>query len=427
MSKLILNARRIARLQTFRTAKKWFATHLHLWRFGNHGRQRFQNDSRYNLEYVSSGFADHIDESCDDTALLSRICTAYNKAVTQQQAHLTVASWDRLREGPLAPSIRALRENNTVALGRMYRNFYRDPCSAGLLAAPGGMSRAYFDGQIKDRYRRFYLSHVLYRFDYWNELTSGSFSLKDLSGPGVGNPFGVMIDGTHIGVGSEYSHYCAHRFGSLISSSAAQRTSVAEIGGGFGAIAYYLLRDYSPLTYFNFDLPERVALSSYYLMKAFPGQRFLLYGEEPLAGETLSQADVVMMPLSALDAMSPSSVDVTFSSNGLVNLLPDAMSESLKKIESITRRSLLYIGNETASKPVVEYFDREQSSFALADRRTSGWHSHKVSGAGVGGAAGLSASTLLEQVFSRKPRAENSDTRSPSLPREVVQAVQTIT
>lgn len=409
-------------LQTARTAKKWFATHLHMWKFGNHGRQHFQGDSRYNLQYVSHGFADHRDESSNDAVLLNRICAAYNKAVTQQysedNAYATVESWDRLRHERLGPSIRALLGNDTVALARMYRNFYRDPCSAGLLAAPGGMSKAYFSGHIKDIYRRFYLSHVLYRFDYWNKLTAGSFSLKDLSGPGIGNPFGVRINGTHIGVGAEYAHYCAHRVSSLIDRSVTPHPAVAEIGGGFGAIAYYLLRDHRPLTYFNFDVPERIALSSYYLMKAFPNLTFLLYGERPLVQESISQADIVLMPAYALETMPSASLDITFSSNGMANFSPNATNDFLQRVVTITRRSLLYIGNERPSKRIAEYVDKEQNSFVLTDSRTSGWHSHKVSGAGVGGAAGLASSTLFEQTFSRKHAAANPVVRDPSLSRE---------
>lgn len=399
-------------LQVAKRAKAAFATHLHIWKFGNHGRQRFQNDPRYHLRYVTRGFASPAFASpanppCDDTRLLERICSAYNAAVARQQAapqaYATVQNLDRLRQGPLGPSIRALRENDTTALAAMYRNFYRDPCSAGLLAAPGGISRAYFGGQIKDIYRRFYLTHVLYRLDYWKEITGGRFSLKDLAGPGIGNPFGVTIDGTHIGVGAEYAHYCAYRAADLLERAAPQRTVIAEIGGGFGAVAYYLLRDNQPLTYINFDIPERVALSSYYLMKAFPHLTFVLYGEKPLLSEMIRQADVVLLPAFALADMPSASVDITFSSNGLVNFSPHVFGEALRSMAAMTKRSLLYIGNERFAELIALHLGNKPGSFTLADSRASGWHSHKVSGAGVGGAAARASSTLLEQTFHRNP------------------------
>ena len=409
-------------LRSARKAKSWLAAHVHMWRFGNHGRRRFKNDSRYDLQQVTAGFASRIDELCDDTPLLERICTAYNKAESEPHsvlgAYLASDAVRRLRQGSLSPSIRALIEHDTVALGKMYRNFYRDPCSAGLLAAPQGMSKAYFGPRIKDIYRHFYLSHILYRLDYWNYLTDDRFSLKDLTGSGIGNPFGVVIDGTHIAVGTEYSHYCAQRVAGLVDRFGIPHSTVAEIGGGFGAIAYYLLRDHRPLTYFNFDVSERIALSSYHLMKAFPHLTFLLYGEKPLTQETLSEVDVALLPVSALAAMQNVSIDFTFSSNGGSNLSAGAMTECLQRITAITRQSVLYIANQASSELIRELLGEGENALTLMDRRTSGWHSHKVSGAGVGGAAALVNSALIEQTFSRKPEVVHSVVDAPVLVQE---------
>lgn len=406
-------------LSSARKAKSWFAAHVHMWRFGNHGRRLFKKDSRYDLQQVTAGFANRTNEGSDDTALLERICAAYNKAESEPQsvlgAYLASESVRRLRQGSLSPSIRMLIEHDTVALGAMYRNFYRDPCSAGLLAAPQGMSNAYFGPQIKDIYRHFYLSHVLYRLDYWKYLTSDRFSLKDLAGSGIGNPFGVVIDGTHIAVGAEYSHYCAQRVTSLVDRFCTPHSTVAEIGGGFGAIAYYLLRDHRPLTYLNFDIPERIALSSYHLMKAFPHLTFLLYGENSLNQDTLSEVDVALLPISALAAMQKASIDITFSSNGLSSLSAGAMTECLQRIAAITRQSVLYIANQASSELIEKQLGEGANALTLTDRRTSGWHSHKISGAGVGGAAALANSTLIEQTFSRKRAVGHSAVDVPVL------------
>jgi putative sugar O-methyltransferase len=260
------------------------------------------------------------------------------------------------------------------------------------------MSKAYFGGKIKDVHRRFYLSHVLYRFDYWKTQTDGRFALRDLAGPGIGNPFGVLIDGTHISVGSEYAHYCAHRVDSLLDSGVA---TVAEIGGGYGGMAYYLVRDRARLTYLDFDIPESIALASYYLLKAFPHLKFLLYGEGELTEQAIAQADVVLMPVFELASMQSESVDVTFSSHAMSDISNGAMVEYLNNIDRMTRGCLLYIGNSRASESISDLVSQRYDSFELAETRSSGWHSHKVSGAGVGGATGLAASTMLEQCYRR--------------------------
>lgn len=389
-------------VRTAETAKALFDARLSMWKFAAHGQRHFKGDARYDLENVTRGFASSIDETSDDTELLERICAAYSKAVNQKQlapeAYAATQWWQEVRQRDLGPVTQALLTQDIAALRRMYRNFYRDSCSAGLLGAPYGMTKAYFGGKIKDVHRHFYLSHVLYRLDYWKSQTDGCFQLQDLAGPGIGNPFGVFIDGTHISIGSEYAHYCAHRICAQLETEPA---TVAEIGGGFGGMAYFLLRDRPRVTYLDFDLPESIALATYYLSKSFPYLTFLLYGEGELTREAIAQTDVVMMPVFELATVPAGIADVAFSSHAMSDISPEAMVEYLNNIERFTRGCFLYLGNYRASQSISDLVSRKYASFELAETRSSGWHSHKISGAGVGGAAGLAASTMLEQCYRR--------------------------
>jgi putative sugar O-methyltransferase len=388
--------------QTANAAKAMFAARLNMWRFASHGKRRFRHDPRYDLQNVTNGFMSRIDETSDDTELLERICAAYIRAMKQQQfapeTYKATDWWQQVRQRSLGPVTEALMTRDVDSLRRMYRNFFRDPCSSGLLGAPYGMSNAYFGGKIKDVYRGFYLSHVLYRLDYWMTQTNGRFALPDLASPRIGNPFGVSIEGTHIRVGSEYAHYCADRIDSLTDSDAAV---VAEIGGGFGGMAYYLLRDRGKVKYLDFDIPESIALASYYLLKAFPRLTFLLYGESDLTKEAIARADVVLMPVFELASIPAESVDVAFSSHAMSDISPVALVDYLENIDRMTRGCFLYIGNSRASESISGLMSQRHDSFELTETRSSGWHSHKVSGAGVGGAAGLAASTMLEQCYRR--------------------------
>jgi putative sugar O-methyltransferase len=388
-------------IQTAKTAKATLTTQFNMWKFARHGERRFRGDVRYHLQNVTDGFISRINDSNDDTKILERICAAYNSAVRQQElapeTYEATERWRQVRQRSLGSVIEALLTRDVEALGKMYRNFFRDACSSGILAAPNGLSKAYFSGRIKDMHRHFYLSHVLYRLDYWRSQTNGRFTLQDLKGPEVGNPFGIVIDGILISVGAEYSHYCALKVVDQLDSGHA---TVAEIGGGFGRMAYYLLRD-RRTTYVDFDVPERIALASYYLMKAFPALRFLLYGEETLTQETIAQADVVMMPAFELAKMPAGSVNVTFSSHGLSDLSSIAMVEYLKHIARMTRKSQLFVSNQRVSEMISSVIRDEHDSFRLTDTSLSGWHSYKISGAGVGGAAGLATSTVFEQCYSR--------------------------
>jgi putative sugar O-methyltransferase len=393
-------------LRTAKTAKGLFAARWSMWRFASYGERRFRGDARFDLNSVTKGFQSRIDSSSDDTEILKRICAAYIKATEQQgstsEAYHATEWWQAVRQRSLGPVVQALVTKDIESLRRMYRNFYRDACSTGLLSAPYGMAKEYFGGQMKDVHRRFYLSHVLCRFDYWMEQTKGRFTLHDLKGPGVGNPFGVVIEGTHVSVGSEYSHSCAQQISSQLG---AKNPVVAEVGGGFGGMAYYLLRDLPGVTYFDFDVPESIALATYYLMKSFPNLKFLLYGEEDLGA--IARADVVLLPVFELARMPAQSVDLTFSSHAMSDLSPGVMAEYLRNIDRMTRDSFFYMGRQRGSEAIEALIKKEHTSFELAETHTSGWHSHKVSGAGVGGAAGLMDSTILEQRYTRSTNLPN--------------------
>jgi putative sugar O-methyltransferase len=385
-----------------RKAKARLSTHVNMLTFAYHGKRRFRGDSRYDLQNVTDGFQSRIDDQTDDTKILERICDAYNKAVERQTSgpdfYQASGRWQEIRQRSLGPVLRALLTRDIRGLGRMYRNFFRDACSSGILGAPGGLSRAYFSGRIKDVHRHFYLSHVLYRLDYWKALTNDRYALRDLAGPGVGNPFGVTIDGTHISVGAEHSHYCSRRVSEQLDAGIA---TIAEIGGSFGGIAYYLLRDRPETTYVDFDIPENVALASYYLMKAFPDYKFLCYGEGDVTRESIVEANVVMLPRVALSTFPAGTVDLTFTSHGMSELSTGDLGHYLTEVDRITDMRLLFMSNRGVSQAISESVQKEHPVFALVESRESGWHSYKVSGAGVGGAASADAATIVENSYIR--------------------------
>jgi hypothetical protein len=390
-------------------ARSRLSLHAHMWTFAHHGKQRFRGDPRYDLRSVTDGFRAQIDDRLDDTQILERICEAYARTVEKQGSacgcYQASGRWQAIRERSLGPVLTALRARDIATLGKMYRNFFRDPCSTGIIGAPGGLSEAYFSGRIRDVHRHFYLSHVLFRLDYWKSLTGGRYTTHDLAGPGVGNPFGVIVDGTHISVGAEYSHYCAHRVREQLDPESA---AVAEIGVGFGRMAYYLLRDRPGTRYVGFDLPENVALASYYLMRALPDLKFLCYGEKAVTRESMAEADVVMLPRFALTSVPTRSVCLTFTSHGMSELSIDETGHYAREIGRITNERLLLMSNRVMSQTISESVRRQSPAFALESSWESGWHSYKVSGAGVGGAASADAATIVENCYRRNSQEEAS-------------------
>ena len=369
-------------IRAAKVAKALVAERWNMWRFVDRGQRHFARDARYDLRSVTKGFTPRIDNRSSDTTLLDRICTSYCKAAKLQESapdtFRATEWWERQRRRRLKPAIEALMNHDISAVGRMYQNFYRDPCSAGLIVGQRQAKR-YFGETFKDFHRRLYLIDALYRIDYWKARTGGSFALGDLSGPSIGNPFGVEIDGTLVRAGAEFQHFCAHRISDLLDSGPA---TVAEIGGGFGGMAYYLLRDRPRTTYVDFDVPESIALTSYYLLKAFPELTVLLYGEEEMTRESISRADVVLMPAFELAKMPAACADVTFSSHAMSDLSQEAMIDYLGHIAHMTRDCFFYIGNGLSGKAISDLVVRQYPLLRLSETRPSGWHDHRIQDAG---------------------------------------------
>lgn len=352
---------------------------LEMARLARGWQQHFQGDARYDLQRVTEGFAPRADDASDDTDLLKRICSAYARAVKDQEGaprHYDASDWwQQVRSTSLGPVRKALLERDISGLNAMYRTFFRDSCADGLVGLPYGMTEAYLNGVHSDVLRHYYLGDVLHRIDYWTERTNGQFSIDDLSGPNVGNPFGIVLSGTLVRTGSEYQHYCAWQVTTLLNAGPAV---VAEVGGGFGGMAYYLIRQRPTVTYINFDVPESLALAAYYLSKCFPTLAFVLYGEQELSDDTIAHADVMLMPLFALCSMPPGSAELMFSSHALADIGRQAMAEYLDRIVAMTTAHFLYIGSTFGATAIPASVKGNRSVLNLTATRLSEWNRHKM-------------------------------------------------
>jgi hypothetical protein len=352
------------------------AARLEMRRFAREGEMRFRADPRYNLENVTRGFAPRFRCSADDTELLERICEAYCASIQDQEhapeAYQATTWWNQVRRTSLAGVIHALQTRDIHALRAMYRNFFRHPCSTGLIHVPYGMTRAYFSGPIKETHARYYLSDTLCHVDTWVDRTDGIFTVGELAGPEVGNPFGVFIGATLVGNRAGYHHACAH---SVRGQLGQEKAVVAEIGGGYGGMAYYLLRSRKNLTYLNFDVPESIALASYYLAKAFPNQKFVFYQEREIEAGNFDQDGVILMPAFQLAKMPAQTIDIAFSSHAMSDLSASAVDRYLGDIIHMTRARFIDVGHDGGANLVAA--SAERSGLSLIEARKSSWEHHR--------------------------------------------------
>ena len=391
-------------LQTAAAARETLAFYLKIKSFGDRSHRHYRGDARYDLMNVSDGFTSRLEDSSEDDEVLERICAAYIEAAKQErfapEVYQASAWWRQVRLTSLGPAIRALGSRDVASLRRMYRNFFRDASSTGLIGVPYGLTKAYFGKRIKDIHRRFFLADALYGIDHWKTLTGDRFPLHVLAGPEIGNPFGIMIGGTLIRAGAAYQHYSAYKIASCLFST---KATVAELGGGFGGMAYYLLRDQPGVKYIDFDVPESLALTSYYLLRSFPHLKFLLYGESAITAETLASADVVLMPLFEMESLRSESVEMVFSSHAMSDISHEAMSAYLKTISRISTNCFLYMGNAQGVESIRNVTADAQQLFRLDEMRQLGWNTHRFPKANEVECI-FTPLAALEAITAREPR-----------------------
>lgn len=340
------------------------------------GKKRFAGDPNFRPDLVPGYFDQRHGDHYDDSVILKRIVDAYQKAKLKQpragEAFNVSNEWLPIYERKLGPVMSALRTGNVGELQRMYRNLFRDPCSAGLAGLPIDIPNLLTGGgNIKRNYREYILCDVLHRYNLWRTRTGNKYPTAALSAPMVGNPYGYIVDGVFVRPGGDYQHYYAHAIGELLRSTDNQ--IVVELGGGFGGLAFYLLRDHPQVTYIDFDLPEAIALASYYLMRSLPDAPIRLYGEAELSSAVPGTPGLLMMPSFEIMNMPSKSTAVSFNSYSLAEMSPATIRVYLDEIARITDGYVLHVNHNRNAVLSADDFGIEKRGFTLLTREIAGW------------------------------------------------------
>jgi hypothetical protein len=339
------------------------------------GKRLVGTDSNFRPEIVPSFFAPRPSEGHDDRPILERIIRAYQKAKADQsnagQAFNVSNEWRPIYERHLGPVMNALQSGNVLALERMYQNFYRDPCSTGLIGLPINIPNLFSGAPIKQKFREYIVCDVRHRYYLWKKRTGAKYPPTALSAPIVGNPYGYTVDGVFIRGGADYQHYYAQAIAGLANSR--QQVVVVELGGGFGGLGFYLARDNHQLTYIDFDLPEAIALASYYLIRSLPGVSIRLYGEFELSKASLATPGIMLLPSFEILKMPAKSVALAFNSYSLAEMSPATIHVYLDEICRITKGYLLHVNHNKKAVLSADEFGIEGRGFKLLNRELAGW------------------------------------------------------
>jgi SAM-dependent methyltransferase len=335
----------------------------------------FERSCYYRPDILERGFLDRRDKAVHaPDSVYDRVIASYNKAKSLQPGAGPCFSpsneWLPIYESFMGEVMRVMKAENRTRLREIYSNFWRDPCSTGLHGLPLDMHKYYFNGPISDIAKKLVLIDGVHRHELWRGLVGKSRPIAELAAPEIGNPYGMYFDDNLINCGF-YLPYYAQLIGRLTRSRS--RRTVLEIGGGYGGLAYFLLRTQSNLTYVDFDLPENMALAAFYLLSAFPEKKILLFGEAELGPEALGIYDAIIQPSFEVGKIPDRSIDLAFNSYSLAEMSPDTIHLFISEFMRVVKTYILHVNHNKVSQVVADDFGIDPEEFDLLYKVPALW------------------------------------------------------
>ena len=328
---------------------------------------------------VRDGFVDHRsrkEHHHSDPQHLRRIIAAYKAAKQVQlqgKSPFRVGGlwneWIHINYKKLIP---ALENEDVSELSKLYENLFREQFSIGT----GGY----------DNYLRYHTPlgglYIKYVWcSYRDKLLKLDFDLQNISFPLIGNPVGVMLNGSIIPIETLRHAYHALEMRDLLRD--VPDSVIVEIGAGLGDQAYQTMRLAGQFSkYVIFDIPEVATISTYFLLSAFPEKRIRLYGEGPVSTASSEDYDMAVFPHFAISQLPALSVDLFYNSCSFSEMDSASSMEYLSIIERACRK----------------YFLHDNHDMVLEFKEADGSISVNVIGSKL-----IPNSTLFKRVF-KKPR-----------------------
>lgn len=268
--------------------------------------------------------------------MVKELLAAYNRGVKDMNAapepFRPGKNWANLLAKTRPDFYDAVKNDDVQGLTLMLNHFLRNSLCSGI---SGGLAAL---KQEKEHVNDL-VESLAFNFKTWlySRHSRQPVDLGELALPQVGNPYGIKVDGHLINADCFRHFYRAQWFDLLLTQI--HRPVVAEIGGGFGLFAYYWLKQKGKPCYINFDLPENLLISSYYLSMLFPEKEILLYygNEMPLSPGVFQEFDIIMMPNYMVTKLIPQSVDLFLNTVSFSEMDYPAIEAYIKEISRSCR------------------------------------------------------------------------------------------
>lgn len=199
----------------------------------------------YDLPALEAGLLPRDCTPCDaaEEALLHRVkefyCSLKSHQPEQQEIYQPAGEW-REHVNHRMPHYAAFQDKSVNRLAALLGNFWRNELGV-LVKQYAGYQQLIAYPSKREQYAE-WMAHDLM---IWTHLFGADVS--ELTIPEIGHPWGYLWEGTLIA--SKALRYHALKTQILGLTSDLDRPVVAEIGAGYGGMAYFLMRDNTPRVY----------------------------------------------------------------------------------------------------------------------------------------------------------------------------------
>ena len=271
--------------------------------------------------------------------------------------------------------IDALNAKDEEALGNLLANFFRNSGSNYVIKY--GKWEGYESEEAETLKLRLMMGLAL-NFGAWKHFVANP-DVKELAIPPVGNPFGVYYDDVLITSATFNNHYEAEKIHALVEDI--DNPIVGELGAGIGILPYYLMKQIPNLKYIDFDLPEILIITQYFLMMSYPKKRFLLFGEKDfeLTRRGIANYDFILLPNFMLRKGDYHLCSVFVNFHSLSEMKYETIAEYMPHITRMTAL-YLYMENSTTDFVVLDdYHEIKVERFPIdPEKFTRIYKSHSI-------------------------------------------------
>lgn len=275
--------------------------------------------------------------------------------------------WLPIYEKYMGEVMQALQDNQVEQLKTMYEGFFRNPLSTGLHGLHFDMVATYMNPEVpaSPEAVKKYLENCA--FGARNFLLScPGTDIEKLVRPAVGNPYSYTMEGHSVFPCADYHYTFAEKISILLRQKS--NPTILDLGGGFGGMAYYCLRDIKNLKFICVDLPENCALQAYYLKSHFPNKKIRLFGE----AFDENDFDALIIPNFGIESLKENSIDLSFNSYSLAEMGRNTISKYVEIISKITQDYIYHL-NHVHWEVSADSFPIDLEKFQLLFRNPTNW------------------------------------------------------